>query len=140
MDEDAARALLAGFVSGAAVAFVSWALLLVALARNRAALAVAGGDRRVPLPLLGIVVANGAFLAWTLLGLVLGGVFIGIEDRHPEGGPLTGNWLFSVIVLACTAGALGAAAFVMRGLPRFALGVGAAAALAFGVLLPTLAG
>jgi hypothetical protein len=83
VDHDAARALLAGFIAGAAVAFATTAIALVTVSRNTALQARLGEARR--LPLLGVVLANALFLGWTLLGLVLGAAFIGVEDRYPDG-------------------------------------------------------
>ena len=83
MDPDAARALLAGFIAGAAAAFATTAIALVAVTRSPRWQARLGAAPR--LPLLGVVLANALFLAWSLLGLVLGAVFIGVEDRHPRG-------------------------------------------------------
>lgn len=138
MDADPARALLAGFISGAAVAFATTALALVEVSRNPTWRARLGGAPR--LPLLGVLVVNALFVAWTLAGLVLGAVFVGVEDRHPDGAPGTGNWVFSLLVVGLALGALLAAGFVLR---RFSLPLAGSAlvvALAFGVLLPSLAG
>ena len=138
MESDAARALLAGFIAGAAAAFASTAIALVGVSRSARWQARLGEAPR--LPLLGVVLANALFLAWSLLGLVLGAAFIGVEDRYPAGGPATGNWLFSAIVLGLTLAAVLGSRFVLR---RFTLPLAATAlvaALAFGVLLPSLAG
>jgi hypothetical protein len=138
VDHDAARALLAGFIAGAAVAFATTAIALVTVSRNTALQARLGEARR--LPLLGVVLANALFLGWTLLGLVLGAAFIGVEDRYPDGGPATGNWLFSLLVLGLTLVALLGTGFVLRRLTLPLAGTALVAALAFGVLLPSLAG
>ncbi len=138
MEHDAARALLAGFIAGAAAAFTTTAIALVALTRSPLwQLRLAAAPR---LPLLGVVLANALFLVWSLLGLVLGAVFISVEDRYPAGGPATGNWLFSVLVLGLTLAAVLGAGFVLRRLTLTLAVTVIVAVLAFGVLLPSLAG
>lgn len=126
-DGETARALLAGWVSGAAVAFVTTALVLIAVARDE-------GWRerlnrtRLRLPLLGVVVVNGMMLFWTLVGLMLGAVHLGIDQPA-----------FSLTVVAIVA--LGLILFsAVRGMPGWltwsTVGV---AVLSFGGLLPGLA-
>lgn len=138
MEADGARALLAGFIAGAAAAFATTAIGLVTMSRSsRWQARLAGAPR---LPLLGVALANGLFFAWSLLGLVLGALFIAVEDRHPAGGPATGNWLFSLLVLGLTLAAMLGAWFVLRRLTPALASTALVAALAFGVLLPSLAG
>ena len=138
MEPDAARALLAGFLAGAAAAFATTAIVLMAMTRSPSWQARLGAAPR--LPLLGVVLVNALFLMWSLLGLLLGAVFIGVEERYPAGGPATGNWLFSVLVLGMTLAAILGARFVLRRLTLPLAGTALVAALAFGVLLPSLAG
>ena len=131
-DPEAARALLAGFIAGAAAALATTAIVLVSLSRSAQWQARASQVERVPLPLLGVVFANGLLLAWTLLGLVLGAAYLGVDDRHPA--------LFSLVVLGAVAAVLLATAFVRGRLTAPMWTTAFAAALAFGLLLPVLAG
>lgn len=127
IDPEVGAALLAGWVSGAAVAFATTAIVLVWLSRN--------DDWRlrfarttVRLPLVGVLIINGMMLGWTLVGLVLGAIYLWTDQ--PE---------FS-LVLAVMLG-LGLVMWVtVRGRPGWAvLSTVAVALLSFGGLLPFLA-
>ncbi len=134
MDAEAARALVAGFIAGAAAALATTGIALFSMSRNaewwvRARERVAGA-RSVPLPLLGIVVVNAMMLAWTLLGLVLGAAYLSLDD------PARFRFFLNIAVLA----ALIAAGFVRGRMTRMMWVTALVAALAYGVLLPLLAG
>ena len=134
MDPEAARALVAGFISGAAAALATTGIALFSMSHNaewwaRARERVAGA-RSVPLPLLGIVVVNAMMLAWTLLGLVLGAAYLSLDD------PARFRLFLNVAVLV----ALIAAGFVRGRMTRTMWVTALVAALAYGVLLPLLAG
>ena len=131
-DPEAARALLAGFVAGAAAAFATTAIALVGLSRSARWRARAGQAGRLPLPLLGVVFANGLMLAWTLLGLVLGAAYLGVDDRHPA--------VFGLAVVGAVAAVLVGTAFVRGRLTAPMWSTALVAALCFGLLLPLLAG
>ena len=134
MDPEAARALVAGFISGAAAALASTGIALFSMSRNaqwwvRARERVAGA-RSVPLPLLGVVIVNAMMLAWTLLGLILGAAYLSLDD------PARFRFFLNVAVLV----ALIAAGFVRGRMTRTMWVTALVAALAYGVLLPLLAG
>ena len=134
MEPEAARALVAGFISGAAAALASTGIALFSMSRNaewwvRARERVAGA-RSVPLPLLGVVIVNAMMLAWTLLGLVLGAAYLSLDD------PARFRLFLNVAVLV----ALIAAGFVRGRMTRTMWVTALVAALAYGVLLPLLAG
>ena len=134
MDPEAARALVAGFISGAAAALASTGIALFSMSRNaewwvRARERVAGA-RSVPLPLLGVVIVNAMMLAWTLLGLVLGAAYLSLDD------PARFRLFLNVAVLV----ALIAAGFVRGRMTRTMWVTALVAAVAYGVLLPLLAG
>jgi len=134
VDPEAARALVAGFISGAAAALASTGIALFSMSRNaewwvRARERVAGA-RSVPLPLLGIVIVNAMMLAWTLLGLILGAAYLSLDD------PARFRFFLNVAVLV----ALIAAGFVRGRMTRTMWVTALVAALAYGVLLPLLAG
>lgn len=126
-DGDTGRALLAGWVSGAAVAFVTTALVLLAVARDdgwRERL----NRTRLRLPLLGVLIVNAMMLFWTLVGLMLGAIHLGIDQPA-----------FSLTIVAIVALALILLSAV-RGMPGWltwsTVGV---AVVSFGGLLPALA-
>jgi hypothetical protein len=135
------RALLAGFVSGAAGAFAMSAILLIALAqgvRHGHGLRFAGWER-VRLPLIGAVLVNVLMLLWTALGLCLGAGYLRAASHHPGGGLGTPNALFTLLVAGGVALLLGMAAFVLRRLPWPVWSTGVVAVLAFAFMLPNLA-
>ena len=125
-DGETARALLAGWVSGAAVAFTTTALLLVALARNPG-WRVRFQQTSLRLPLVVVIVVNAMMLLWTLVGLLLGALYLG-----------TGQPTFTITVVA-----IGGLATLLdatvRGVPGWLTLTTIAVALAsFGGLLPAL--
>ena len=82
---------------------------------------------------------NAMVLGWTLVGLVLGGVFLGIEDRRSSGGLGSANLVFTALV----AGGI-LVVVVLGGLVRGRVtwpvwSTAAVAMVAFGWLLPLLA-
>jgi hypothetical protein len=126
-DGDTAQALLAGWVSGAAVAFATTAVVLFAVSRDpwwQARL----NRTRLRLPLLGVVIVNAMMLFWTIVGLVLGAIHLGVDQPA-----------FSLTVVAITA--LGLLLFsAIRGRPGWVTwSTVAVAMLAFAGLLPALA-
>lgn len=128
------RALVAGFISGAAAAFATTGVALYSMSRNaewwvHARERVAGASK-VPLPLLGIVIVNAMMLAWTMLGLILGAAFLSLDD--PDA--------FRLYVNIALLLALIAAGFVRGRMTRAMWVTALVAALAYGVLLPLLAG
>lgn len=137
-DPTALRALLAGLIAGAAVAFASTAIALVALARGRWWTRLPQ-RQRVPLPLLGVVLVNGLMLAWTLLGLVLGAGYLRAAAHAPGAGLGSPNARFTLLVAAAVAAALAIAGFVRRRVTWPLWSTALVAAAAFGWLLPNLA-
>ena len=121
MDAEAARALVAGFISGAAAAFATTGIALVSMSRNAEWWVQAR---------LGVVVVNAMMLAWTLLGLVLGAAYLSLDD------PARFRFFVNIALLL----ALIAAGFVRGRMTRAMWSTALVAALAYGVLLPLLAG
>lgn len=125
-ETDAAYALLAGFLAGAAGGLATTALALLALARDPAL-----RTRRLPAGLspaaTGIVAVNALLIVWTLAGLVLGALY-----------PRAGMPGFSIGVCVAALALLGGAMFVRRRLTWPMWSAAAVAALAFGVMLPAL--
>jgi len=127
-DPDVARVLLAGWISGAAVALAGTAIVLVVLSRDD------GWRERfqrttLRLPLVGVVVVNGMMLGWTLVGLIMGGIYLGTEQPA-----------FSITVIVLLA--LGLVMWsAVRGRPGWAvLAMVGSALVSFAGLLPALAG
>ena len=139
IDPDVARPLLAGFISGVALAFALTALLLWALVRSPLG---RHWVSRVSLPLgpVGIVVTNALLLACTLCGLLLGALYLAVDDAWPGGAPGTSNVAFSAIVGGAVLALPLAAWFVRRRTSRLEWLSTACALGAFAWLLPLLAG
>ncbi len=139
MTDETARALLAGFVTGAAVAFATTFIGLVALSRSGIWQRLPQ-NRRIPLPLMGIVFVNGLMLGWTALGLLLGALFLRAESERPAGALLSENWVFSTVVFGL-AGLVLVTLAVVRGRLEWPVWASALIAIgAFGWMLPGLAG
>jgi hypothetical protein len=124
------RTLLAGFISGAIAAFASSIIVLVSISRSADWHIRAARVKRVSLPFLGVVLVNGLLLGWTLLGLVLGMIYVGIAD------PLRFGTAVSMVTLL----ALLAAGFICRRITAPMWGTALMAAVIFGVLFPALVG
>jgi hypothetical protein len=128
VDGDLLRALLAGWIAGAAASFAATAIVVAALAQTTAWRARLT-QVRVSLPLVGIIVVNGALLVLTIVGLVLGALY------HAGDQP---GFSLGIAVAGVTLLALG---WFVRGRlewPIWAL-VGVFVA-SYGGLLPLLAG
>ncbi len=109
MNDGAARAVLAGFIAGYAFAVVFTAIAAVLLVRLRSQvslLAVAISPALSPWA-VAVPVSLFTFLVWTLIGMVWGLVFYGLEDIAPRGGLGSPNLAFT-LVLVGSAAALGA--------------------------------
>jgi hypothetical protein len=141
VDVDTLRAVVAGFVSGVAVAFATTAIALYAFAQEVRA------GRPLPLPgwqrvrpaLLGLMFVNGLMLVWTALGLLLGAAYVGAESARPAAGLGSPNVLFTVLIAAGVGVVLTIVWYVMRRLHWTAWATGGVAVLAFGWMLPNLA-
>lgn len=127
-DGDTARTLLAGWVSGATVAFITTALILVAVSRDPAWVDRLN-RRRLRVSLIGIAVVNAMMLFWTLIGLMLGAIHLGIDQPA-----------FSITIAAVIG--LGMVLFTaVRGMPGWLAWSSTAVSLvSFAGLLPFLAG
>ena len=138
MTDATARALLAGFLCGVAVAFATTFIALIVLARSSVWQRLPQ-NRRVPMPLLGVVGVNLLMLTWTALGLILGAVYLRAESEYPAGALLSENRAFTALVVGLTAIALGATAIVFGRVRWPAWATGLFAVLVFGWVLPALA-
>jgi len=138
IDPEVGAALLAGWISGAAVAFAAAALVLVWLSRNEGWRA-RFGRTNVRLPLVVIVVVNGMMLGWTMVGLVLGAFYLAAEGSISAGGLGTTNLLFSSLVTGAVVLVLAAGAYIRGRLTWPMWSTALVAALSLGWLLPNLA-
>lgn len=132
------QALLAGLIAGAAVALATTAIWMTALAR----------DPRwreqplnlpVPLAAAGVVLVNAMVLGWTVAGIVLGAVFLGIEDRRSVAGLGSANLWFTAVVAGGIVALVALGAYVRGRVTWPVWSTAGVAALAFGWLLPLLA-
>jgi hypothetical protein len=137
--DETARALLAGFITGAAVAFATTFIGMLVLSRS-AVWTHLPQNRRVSMPLMGVVFVNLLMLSWTALGLLLGAAFLRAESERPDGALLSENWLFTAAVATITGSALVAAVVVRGRLEWPAWATALIATGAFGWVLPGLAG
>jgi hypothetical protein len=137
-DPETLRALVSGFIAGAAVALASTFIVLIALARGEYWRRLPQ-NQRVPMPLVGVVFVNLFMLTWTALGLLLGALYLRAESDSPDGGLLSPNRLFTVAIVIVVASLLAATA-VVRGRPGWPVwSTALIAVLAFGWMLPWMA-
>lgn len=128
VDGSLLRALLAGWIAGAAAAFATTAVVVAALARA-SAWRTRLTEVRASLPLLGIVIVNGAVLVFTIVGLVLGAIY------HAGDQP---GFSLGIAVAGATLLAVG---WFVRGRLEWPLWMLASIFIAaYGGLLPLLAG
>ena len=96
VDGELLRALLAGWIAGAAAAFATTAVVVAALARTNA-WRTRLTEVRANLPFLGIVIVNGAILVFTIVGLVLGALYhVGDQPGFSLGIAVAGATLLAV--------------------------------------------
>lgn len=138
LDYHPGRALLAGMISGTAMSFLITGFATVVLIRNQQLHQVLQ-KVRIPLPLIGIVLANGLILGGTMLGLLLGFVYIKVKETHPESGLGSPNQFFTLGVIIVVTLLLLSASYVRRRLTVSMCGSALIVIMTFGWLLPTLA-
>ena len=132
--------VLAGFVCGYGLALLISPLTAIALARAR----VSSPLLRQVLPqgtslvAVSIIVHGFALLMLTALGIVLGLILGGLEDRSPAGGLGSPNGAFTGLILAATAIAVLPLALVVPRLRLPLLAGGLVFAALFGWLMPYL--
>lgn len=136
-DDRVLQALLAGLIAGAAVAFATTAIALVALSRSPGWIG-RSANLKVPMPLVGVAFVNGLMLWWTALGLVLGAVLLRFDSDRPGAGLGSPNVWFTAVIVGIVIVAVGLAWFVRGRLPWPAAASAFVAAAAFGWLLPVL--
>ena len=131
VDPEVARPLLAGWISGAALGLAETALVVIAIARSPGWPRQLSG-LRVSLPVFTIVAVNGMLIGWTLIGLLLGALWIVVPMPR-----------FAIGVGAGFLGLVGLYAFVRglryRGEAAVVIATGLLATVAFAGALPVLA-
>lgn len=131
-DSTILRPLLAGWIMGAMVGLAGTAILVVAVARSKR-WPQQFTRLRVSVPVFAIVAINAMVISWTLIGLVLGALWI--ATPMPQ---------FAVGVVVAILGPIGGYLYLRgrdhRGEAQVVIGTGGIAALAFAVGLPLLAG
>jgi FtsH-binding integral membrane protein len=133
--------VLAGFVCGYVLALISAplvAFLLLRLRPRMPALARAVPEQ-VPVVALTVVLFGFTFLFWTGLGLVLGLILMGFEDRAPEGGLGSPSFAFTLVIVFASAVAFTPAAVLLRSGRRYVIAAAVVFLAVFGWLMPYLA-
>ncbi len=135
------REVMAGFLVGYGLALVTAPLLALALVRMRVRSPVVARavPEQVPVLALAVVLHGMTFIIWTGIGIFLGLVLWGLEDRSPEGGLGSPNLAFTLIVLAGTLALIVPPLFLLRSAWRQILAAAAILTGAFGWLMPYLA-
>ncbi len=133
--------VFAGFVSGYGLALVITPVAAVALVRARLSSPLLRQvmPQGTSLVAVSVILHTFAFLVLTALGLLLGVLLGGLEDRSPAGGLGSPNRVFTGFILAATAIAVGPLALFVPGLRRPLLAAGLLFAGIFGWLMPYLA-
>ena len=128
---DIARPLLAGWITGAAVGLIDTAIVVIAVSRSPrwpAQLA----NFRVSIPAFTIAAVNGMLIGWTLIGLLMGALWIVVPMPR-----------FAILVCAIGCVLAGLYAFVRgldaRGEAAVVIGSAVLSTVAFAVALPLLA-
>jgi hypothetical protein len=132
--------LFAGWVIGYALALLLAPAAAIALVRSSAR---GGFAQRLAPPgtsaiALAVVLHLGAVLVLTAIGLVLGMVLAGLEDRRPDGGLGSPNVVYTLIVLALAAVVV-IPVLVVPAVRRPAIAAAVVFAVLFGWAMPWLA-
>lgn len=132
---------LAGFVCGYGLALAVTPIAAIALVRARLTSPLL--QQVVPegtsLIAVSIILHSFAFLVLTALGLLLGILLGGLENRSPAGGLGSPSGAFTAFILAATAVAVGPLAIFVPRLRLPLLSSGIVIAGVFGWLMPYLA-
>ena len=133
--------VLAGFVCGYMLALVSAPLVAFLLLRLRARLPLLARavPEQVPVVALTVVLFGFTFLLWTGLGIVLGLILMGLEDRAPEGGLGSPSLAFTLIIVFASSVACIPAAVLVRSARYYVIAAAVVFLGVFGWLMPYLA-
>jgi hypothetical protein len=132
--------VFAGFVCGYGLALIATPVAALALVRSRASspLVARVFPEGTSLAAISILLHMFGFLLFTALGLLLGMLLSGLEDRSPEGGLGSPNRAFTAFILAACAIAVVPPAAVFARLRAPLLASGLLLAGVFGWLMPYL--
>jgi len=132
--------VFAGFVVGYALALVLGPAAAIAIVANnrRTGLAQRIAPPGTNVIALSVVLHVAAIIVLTMVGLVLGMVLAGLDDRRPEGGLASPNLAYTAIVLAMTAVGV-IPTLAVPAVRRWAILAAVLFALSFGWALPWLA-
>jgi hypothetical protein len=132
--------VFAGFICGYGLALLVTPLAAIAVVRARVSSPTL--QRVAPegtnLVALSVILHTFAFFALTAVGMLLGLLLYGLENRRPAGGLGSPNALYTAVVLVIAGMALAPLAVALPRLRVALLAVGLAFALTFGWLVPYL--
>jgi hypothetical protein len=133
--------VLAGFVCGYILALLSAPLVAVLIVRlrPRVPFLARAAPEQVPMVALTVVLFGFTFIFWTGLGMVLGLILMGLEDRVPEGGLGSPSLAFTLIIVLVSVAACIPAAVLPRPARRYVLVSALVFVGVFGWLMPYLA-
>ena len=133
--------VLAGFVCGYILALLSAPLVAVLIVRlrPRVPFLARAAPEQVPVVTLTVVLFGFTFIFWTALGMVLGLILMGLEDRAPEGGLGSPSLAFTLIIVLVSVAACIPAAVLPRPARRYVLVSALVFVGVFGWLMPYLA-
>ena len=133
--------VLAGFVCGYILALLSAPLvaILIVRLRPRVPFLARAAPEQVPVVTLTVVLFGFTFIFWTALGIVLGLILMGFEDRMPEGGLGSPSLAFTLLIIFVSAVAFTPPAVLLRPARHYVLGAALVFLGVFGWLMPYLA-
>jgi hypothetical protein len=133
--------VLAGFVCGYILALLSVPLVALAILRlrPRTPFLARAVPEQVPVVALTVVLFGFTFLFWTALGIVLGLILMGLEERAPEGGLGSPSLAFTLIIVVVSALACMPAVVLPKPTRRYVLASALVFVGVFGWLMPYLA-
>ena len=133
--------VFAGFICGYVLALVSapLAAILLVRARPRAPVVARAVPEQTSVVALTVVLFWFTFLLWTALGMILGLILMGFEDRAPEGGLGSPSLAFTLMIVLVSAAACIPVAVLPRPARRYVLASALVFVGVFGWLMPYLA-
>jgi len=133
--------VLAGWIMGYAFAlvFTAFAAVMIVDARSRVPFLAKAIAPNISAVMLAVPVSLGAFLGWTLVGMILGLLYRGARDHLAGAGLGSPNWPYTLGVLLAGAAALAVVAYAWRRLRWPVLALTAAFVALFGWAMPYLA-
>ena len=133
--------VFAGFICGYMLALLSAPLVAVLIVRlrPRVPFLARAAPEQVPVVALTVVLFGFTFLLWTALGIVLGLILVGFEDRMPEGGMGSPSLAFTLLIIFMSAMAFTPPAVLLRPARRHVIGAALVFLGVFGWLMPYLA-